>query len=41
MTDTDAINGACCTNGDCCGPGSYCCAHTGPHTHLELEENCE
>lgn len=21
------------TDGDCCGPGSFCCQHTGPHTH--------
>lgn len=28
--------GPCHTDGDCCGPGSYCCAHTGSHTHDEI-----
>lgn len=29
----------CCTNGDCCGPGSWCCAHAGPHSHEEEVPN--
>ena len=28
----------CCTAPECCGPGSYCCAHAGPHTHPEEQD---
>lgn len=39
MSTEPGTFGVCCTGGACCGPGSYCCAHTGPHDHPEIEED--
>lgn len=37
VRDGGRMDDHCCRD-ECCGPGSWCCAHAGPHEHPELDE---